>query len=68
MSIQPEWTPEQQALRDAIQAWRDGCGIPLPQWNYGRIGVAKTNGPGLAPETVLATPIRHNEQEDYPAW
>jgi hypothetical protein len=35
---------------------------------HGRIGAAKTNGPGRQPETVLATPIQASEQEDYPRW
>lgn len=68
MTVQPELTPAQQAVRDAIDAWWNGTDIPVPQQIRERIGMAKTNGPGLSPETVLATPIRHNEQDGYPRW
>lgn len=68
MSIQPELTPAQQAVRDAIQAWRDQSGIALPEADWCRIGAAKTNGPRRQPGTVLATPIQASEQEDYPRW
>lgn len=42
--------------------------IPVPHRIRETMGVAKTNGPRRQPETVLAAPIRHNEQEDHPAW
>ena len=54
MTVQPSRTPGQQAVDDAIRAWRETSGIPVSQGNsddsgadFGTIGVRKT-APGVA--------------------
>ena len=54
MTVQPSRTPAQQAVDDAIRAWRETSGIPVSQGNhddsgadFGTIGVRKT-APGVA--------------------
>ena len=49
MTVQPSRTPAQQAVDDAIRAWRETSGIPVSQGNsddsgadFGTIGVRKT--------------------------
>ena len=50
MTVQPSRTPAQQAVDDAIRAWRETSGIPVSQGNRGMI-----QGYETAPEQCANT-------------